>query len=292
MKKGIPIYTFVLKQMLYILPIWKDNPDADFSIVDNKSIFSFIEDVREKSGLWCFPFESANDIKITLKSQFSFLLNTALQDRRKIQKLGYNDLYSKISPKALNILLSKKEQYEFLFLFQCMRDEIDCYKYLYYDYNYSVILKSTNQIKTGSQYSDWVHLKIGELLNIINSLNNIFRDAMQTFLAERGTPSDIYGLYYTANTYGRLYAALMQWSIDVLSTVVIDELKDAQKILFSMSKPAILAIEEYPKQSIKTINSTMGKYNTSTKSEEIVVRLFLELSIEDELKDEHSVYMN
>ena len=40
--KGIPIYTFALKQMTTILPLWERNPDMDLSsVVDNKKYLSF-----------------------------------------------------------------------------------------------------------------------------------------------------------------------------------------------------------------------------------------------------------
>ena len=41
LSKGIPIYTFSLKKMTTILPLWENNPNADYSnIVDNKRCLS------------------------------------------------------------------------------------------------------------------------------------------------------------------------------------------------------------------------------------------------------------
>ena len=61
--KGIPVYTFALKQMVTLLPMWKNNPNADFTYtVDNNKVFEFLADVREKRGLWNFEFEKAQDI--------------------------------------------------------------------------------------------------------------------------------------------------------------------------------------------------------------------------------------
>ena len=68
--KGIPIYTFALKQMTVLLPMWERNPDADFSyIVDNNKVFEFLADIRKKRGLWNFEFEKAQDITNILKVQ-------------------------------------------------------------------------------------------------------------------------------------------------------------------------------------------------------------------------------
>lgn len=49
LSKGIPIYTFSLKKMTTILPLWENNPNADYSnIVDNNKVFEFLSDVRKK----------------------------------------------------------------------------------------------------------------------------------------------------------------------------------------------------------------------------------------------------
>src|SRR4051794_38259701 len=45
--KGIPVYVFVLKSLLQMIPVWQKNPDGDFSdVVDTAKLFQFIEEVR------------------------------------------------------------------------------------------------------------------------------------------------------------------------------------------------------------------------------------------------------
>ena len=129
--KGIPIYTFTLKEMLSVLPIWDKNKNADFSsIVDNVNIFDFIEDVRKNTGLWNFSFERAQDIIAILKSQLSNLLNDSLQIRHKVIKASNNELFSKVSSKAFEYILRKEGMYEAKFFMQCFCDVIEEYKYL------------------------------------------------------------------------------------------------------------------------------------------------------------------
>ena len=61
--KGIPIYPFVQKEVLSLLPIWEANPTADFSrTVDTPALFTFIQEVRSGVQPWTFPFETAQDI--------------------------------------------------------------------------------------------------------------------------------------------------------------------------------------------------------------------------------------
>ena len=50
--KGIPIYVFILKSVLNVIPIWKTNKSADYSsVVDNTAIFEFICEIREDNKI-------------------------------------------------------------------------------------------------------------------------------------------------------------------------------------------------------------------------------------------------
>lgn len=286
-EKGIPIYTFTLKEMLSILPIWEKNIDADFSsIVDNNSIFQFLQDVRKNSGLWNFSFERAQDIIMTLKSQLSNLFNDSLQIRYKVKKAGHNELYSKISGKALEFILNKEGAYETKFLMQCMCDEINKYKNLKNDYIYSIIIKSAYKIDRITEYTDWTLLKTGQIQNIIASLNGLMTNAFPVFYAEPGVPSDLDGLYYTAQTYGKLYAALLEWSIEVRSLIVPEELKESLMVLSKMPEMVINQVEAYPFDCLDKIYS--AESDKSVNVGDKTVTLTLTLSIGDDFMERHS----
>lgn len=283
-EKGIPIYTFTLKDMLSILPIWEKNKNADFSsTVDNNSIFNFIQDVRKNTGLWNFPFERAQDIIATLKSQLSNLFNDSLQVRYKVKKAGHNELYSKISGKALEYILSKDGAYETKFFMQCMCDEIIKYKHLKNDYTYSIIIKSPHRINTITEYTQWNLLKMGQMENIIDSFNGIMTNAFPVFYGEPGVASDLDGLYYTAQTYGKLYAALLEWSIEVRSLIVPDELKESLVVLSKMPEITISQVEIYPFDSLEKTHSA-----ESEKITDNTMTLSLTLSIGDDFLKQHS----
>jgi len=68
--KGIPIYVFILKSVLNVIPIWKTNKSADYSsVVDNTAIFEFICEIREDNKIWSY------ELLIYLKASFRFFLN-------------------------------------------------------------------------------------------------------------------------------------------------------------------------------------------------------------------------
>lgn len=84
-QKGIPIYAFIEKRILTILPIWQANKGADFkATVDTPALFEFVEEVRTQAKVWSFPFDTAQDIIETLRIQLAYLFNDSLSIRKKL----------------------------------------------------------------------------------------------------------------------------------------------------------------------------------------------------------------
>ena len=118
-KKNVPIYVFIMKQMLSIIPLWKDNKQGDFSnVVDSTDVFDFIIMVREEDNRWCQEFETAQDITNILKIQLSYLFKESLDIRSKVISNNLPDFWADLSNKALNILLEKGDLFELNFFRQ------------------------------------------------------------------------------------------------------------------------------------------------------------------------------
>ena len=279
--KGIPVYTFALKQMTALLPTWEKNKDADFTnIVDDNRVFEFLSDVRKNRGLWNFEFEKAQDIIDIIKAQLSNLFHDALTSKLLIESIGKSDLYLKVSSQALNILLKRTNGYEIKFFMQAMHDEICKYNGLKNDYVYSILVKSTNRISNFDQLTDWIQLKLGLLKNFIYSLNKL-TDAYEVFAAPPGVKADLEGLYYVACSYARFYANLLEWGIEVRSTIVPEEYTNVLNAFAKFPKEAIRQIEEFPLNSLKVIEEQLELVNLN-KQENKTITLCLNVSIDDE----------
>ena len=231
--------------------------------------------------MWNFEFEKAQDITDILKSQLSNLFCEALKVRRRIESLGKKDYISKISSKALDIIIRKEEFYETRFFLQSMYDEIQKYSSLKNDYKYSVLFKSPNRIENIEQLIDWTLLKFGQAQNYIGSLNNL-QEAFTFFFKEPGTPSDLEGLYYVASAYARSYASLLEWGIEVKSMIVPDKYKKLLTILAEIPSDSIRQIEEFPIQSLKLIEDCRKQINEESQKTH-VLSLNLKLTINDDI---------
>lgn len=291
-QKGIPIYTFSLKQMTTLLPMWERNPDADYSYaVDNPKIFEFLSDVRKKSGRWNFEFDNAQDIIDTLRKQLSILFQKSLEMRKRIVSSPYEDLYGKVSSKALNIIMQKEEGYDVKFFMQVMQDGIaECHD-LKNDYQYSIILKPLHERRSLNDFFFWLDRKVDEMWSYIDSLHNL-SDAFKTFYKENSDESDLRGLHYVASTYVEFYANLLRWGTSVKGMAVPKECKHLMEILSGMPSPIIEEMEKYPIESMKKIAVCIEKSKIGTIEKGDMIQFPFKMDFPDNFLTEYKEELN
>ena len=291
-QKGIPIYTFSLKKMTTLLPMWERNPDADYShTVDNPKIFEFLADVRKKSGRWNFEFDNAQDIIDTLRKQLSILFQNSLELRKRIVSSPYKDLYGKVSSKALNIIMQKEEEYDVKFFMQVMQDGISECRDLKNDYQYSIILKPLHERRNLSDFFFWLDRKVDEMWSYIDSLHNL-SDAFKAFYKENSDESDLRGLHYVASTYVEFYANLLRWGTSVKGMVVPKECKHLMEILSGIPSPIIEEMEKYPIESMKKIAVCIEKSKKGTIEKGDMIQFPFKIDIPDSFLTEYKKELN
>jgi len=124
--KGVPIYVFVSKSILDILPVWHTNKDGDFStVVDTPKLFEFVDSLRNSGNNWVSPFESAQDIRFILKEQIPYLFMDCLDLSKKLTKLDIELDSNKFSPHALQILIEKGDYWEYKLFGELLKNYIE-----------------------------------------------------------------------------------------------------------------------------------------------------------------------
>lgn len=283
-EKGIPVYSFTLQNMVAILPVWKMNPDGDYSgVVDNNKVFEFIDDVRTNKALWNFEFRTAQDILEILKSQLSFLLKSSLENTKVLNKVD-GTLLRKLSGKAIKLLVNKEAGYEAKFFFQVLMDEIESYQELKRDYLHSVFFKTSGNLPDTRSVLDWVDGKFDHLHQMLESLDSLFL-AWNQYIGEPGSPSDIAGLYYVAHRIGEFYANLLEWMLDTKRTFVPDLFMNLKNSLAELPVEFIKELENYGIESVGIIDEFIEKKNRGEIREGECLNLTLHPSIPDELQE-------
>lgn len=281
-QKGIPVYVFIFKPLITILPIWKKNLNADFSeTVDSTKVFEFVEELREKNKSWCFEFERAQDIIYTLKLQLSNLFKESLDLRKKYRITDQPPFYNNLSPTALNLILKKEEAFEPIFFLQVLRDELDKYEDLKLDLEYKILINCNQTINNTDDLIKWLNINFAAVKNFIQSINNLFNNALKFFYGEPGTPSDLKGLYYVSSGIAKIYKELIIWSINIKSTKVDDDFILVRDTLSDFPAMALKEIWSYPTRSLQLIRDGLNlDKDSSTKAS---VQATLTLTIDENI---------
>lgn len=283
-EKSLPIYTFTLKQMVYVFDVWKANPNADFSsIVDSSKIFNFIDDVRYKSGKWNFTFENAQDIIAILKDQLSSLFKESLAYQRKSSSCKYAHLQPLVKKETYDLLVNTPDSYEPLFMLKCMEEAVRSHNNLRNDYEHAIFATSDKTVTELDEFLAYANLTLGRMQITIESINNLFTKAFPKYYGEPGCPSDIDGLFYIANTYGKLYASLLEMAIECRSMIADGKYKPTLTALSNLPDDAIHQMEEFPNKAIKELEDY--QVQTEEDNERKVIELCLTVTIGEEASE-------
>jgi len=290
-QKGIPIFCFIDKTILNALLFWRNNKDGNFSnIVDNIQIFEFIDDIRNNSKIWTFPFEKAQDIISTLKIQLSYLFKNSL----KVRKIFNEDIPEffklNLSDKALKILIRKEDLYEHLFLAQILVDEIQKKEFLKNDIEYSILTEPKHFIVEYREIPNWVNERTSSILNLISSLKNIVNVALPKYLGEPGIPSDLKGLFYVSIKYAELYEQILNWIILTRSAKIEEDFEEARTVLAEFAIKPAKEIWNFPFEIQQQINDANERIKIGEQN--ILIKSTLTLEIEEGVEKKFNEIMN
>lgn len=282
-RKGIPIYIFIKKEILNILPVYLTNREGNYSnVVDRKEIFEFVNDLRNNLT-WCYEFDTFQDIISILKSQLSHLFKESLKIRNKLIVTEDNDLIPSISSKALRIIIEKKELWEHEFFSQSMLDEMSKYDLLLKDYENKIVLRRNRQIRDNKDFIEWCQGRIPGIFALIETLNNLITNLFPKYLNEPGSPSDLKGLYYVANAYARTFESAINWAIETWGVAVENDQEDLKLALGELTSDAIDKMWKFPRSFSELISNT--KIRIENGESDILVKLKLSISINGEALD-------
>jgi len=288
--KGIPIYVFILKPVLNIIPIWKTNKNADYSsVIDNPAIFEFICEIREDNKIWSYEFEKVQEITNILRTQFSFLFKESITLAQKFRINIHPFFYDRLSNNALRVILEKKELYEIEFFCQIMYDEILKFEDLKNDYDYGIVLDSKNVILNEMDLAPWLQQRIHILSNAVEALNKLMNTVHKKYWGEPGVLADLKGLFYVAKTYARIFQMIINSTIETLGAVVDDEFTLLRQSLSKISTNLIEQIWDFPFYLVKSFEDIEKRHGLG---ETINIKLVLTLDIDKDALAEYNAEIN
>lgn len=281
--KRIPIMAFISKHVLAFYEVWKSNPFATFEgLVDSDTLFSFIDTVYAKDKIWTYRFDNLNEIVSPIRAQLANMLAELLINDRTIRQTRVSNLTSTISTNALNIILSKEIGWEYFFLFQRWRDEIDRYSDIYYEHQNSIYIGLGTFIPD-DHINNWIHSKMNEILQFTRSADHIINRAIANALAEPGVPADLEEIVRITEKIGKLYSFLLDWSRSVTSTSISEPYDELLPYIANLPNLIIDEFRNFPNTCESMIREALLNLDTA-KTTELNIQMKFDLYHYDELQ--------
>lgn len=165
LRAGIPVLVFVDKAVLSLLPVWRSNPNGNFTAkVDSPRLFEFVEELRS-GNRWVSEFSSLDDILTGIREKCSQLFRHLLDLRRGDEDLP-SSAYRDESIKVRDLLASRPPNWEHkLFaemLFDRLRPLVARVNALRSN---GVFLPISEQFRA-MQYAEWIQTRFQELMRV------------------------------------------------------------------------------------------------------------------------------
>ena len=282
--KGIPLFVFVNKQIYNTLSFWRSNKDADFSsIVDNPKIFEFVAEIYDESQQWIYTYESVNDIKTTLKRQFSLFFSDGLI-LANIKKQPQNTVLNyDLPPEAKRMVIEKPYFWECKFLAYVIQNEMSKLKKHKWDYKYEII-DSTVISYSSQEFIQIIQDKFNEITMTIDNLGIVINTTIQDAIAAPGEPSDLELMMYTAKWLAEIYRKLLGWSL-YFKTIRVDNVFDhLLELFYAFPQSALNSIDDFVNRLYTEITGIPNVADGIEKT--ISLKLSLDGSNSEEIQNE------
>jgi hypothetical protein len=233
--KGIPIYVFVMRSILDVLPVWTANPDADFrSIADSSKVFEFVCGIRSSGEKWIFPFDTAQEIVGALRTQLAYLFADALELRMRASGSGaLSEKYRGLSGGELRLIIERPPSWEYLLFGRALERQIAGARDAKRDWDYGIALGG-NQSMSPRQFMTFCGEKDSEAVHTATLVEELLRQSIPKAFGPPGVAGDPDEIFYAAARLGALYRQVLEWKLSFLRVSVpkpLDNLRAAQSRL-------------------------------------------------------------
>lgn len=211
-QKGIPIYAFVEKRILGVIPIWKSNPSGDFSaVVDTQKLFEFVEYVQSQERVWTFPFETAQDIVGVLRLQLAYLFYDALRLRLRLSGTNLPHYVNSLGPRSLKIVLDRPPAWEYRLFLQSWIEEVERRAHLLKEYKTALTLDVAEFVRSTDTF-EWLQTRLHELTGLVESANRLINSSVQEAFGPKGHPGNAEDIVWVSRMLGVVLENTLKWA--------------------------------------------------------------------------------
>lgn len=242
--RGLPKYVFVKSEILSILPIWRANPNADFSsTVDTPKLFEFVSKLKDGGEVWVFPFSNAQDITNTLRKQLSYLFADCLALRAKLQPVDLPAL--QFGPESLRLYVEKPSGWEYLVFAKILQERVLSHKSKRLDLELGISFGPVIKFRDYRAALEWMSTKLPQIVQIATSLSQLLNSGIAKAVGAPGEPGDIQRIEHVASRIAEGYLQTIDWTLEFHRLAVESDLDGLMKAMSNFSSNMLAEIEEF-----------------------------------------------
>jgi Domain of unknown function (DUF4062) len=285
--KGIPIYVFIDKAVLYVLPLWTASPHNDFSaVVDSPRLFEFVTSIRSTDAVWTLPFETAQDIIEGLRKQFAYLFMEALGFRQRVKSVHLPPQLANLTGTSLRLVLERPSYWEHQLFANTFAEEIKRVKEHDWDVQYGVILGPGLHLKEPGKVFDWISKQMSEGTRIVESFSNLINTTLPEALGPPGIAGDPVKLVYVSRRLADTYKSSLEWAREAKRISVPDEYQEIVSIIGGFLTRVTRDIEDFSENLLERLNKGIEKGQAEGGTIVIDMTLTFELHGLDKFNEE------
>jgi hypothetical protein len=286
-KKGIPIFVFIDKKILDIIPLWEKNPTSDFSdYVDNNVLFEFVQKLKLFNENWVFGFNSSQDIETVIKHQIPYLFMESLLIKQKYDSKKLNLPSDKFSPKATKIVLDGEAGWEYKLFAELLKDYIYKYSEKRMDFKYGISFSNKTEIETPSEIITFIRAKQSELEPLAPMLTRLLNEAAKDSFGLPGESGDYQQIQYVCQRFVQIYCKYLDWRLSFVNLNVSPDFNNLLYLVSNFAKNAIEEIEDYVEHIHSEINQALDELPNTVEKKVIHLPLTLTMDGAEEFSNE------
>ena len=249
--RGVPVYVFVSRDVLAQMRVWTANPEADFSsVVDTPRIFEFIDSFRGGGEVWTFEFATAEDIVNTLRRQFAYLAQDALELR---QMAGNQDrLVTALEGEALKLALQRDDNWKIRLFATVLEEELDRRAALRRDIEHRLASGTVTSVDI-AEVASWAQDRLSECSRFAQSATAILNDYLPHVLADE----DPIELTAVARRLADVWEDCARWTLRCRSIRVDESAERLVDLLSDANANMLDEIWEYGHTLIRRIDEAI-----------------------------------
>ena len=261
--KGIPIYVFIDKRVLALLPVWESNRSADYSsVVDNPRLFDFIQQIRSIDNVWTHEFENAQNVISALREQLAYMMLKGLSWTLRVNRHYESNALDGLTGSALRCALEQPSFWEVKLFAYCLTGELDSALVERSWQESSIAIGSGESIRDSIEAMHWIEDRLLELQRLIDAINHVMSVALRDAMSTDGVPGDIRKLRHAARMAGDVYKKSLAFSQRVRRLHVTDEWADVITAFSEESGEIATFIAELPTKTLAEIETFVSNPTT------------------------------